>query len=632
MKLTAGLELWLGPVRGPLTLSPKRWSLGRDDRTVLLGAGFTKATSSAAPLFSEYTERLKASLLPLIGDHPDLRKNVAKNPKDNDPSTLAELLHDFAGRRAVAELFLAEPASADLALSPGGYSAWSSPLPPRAEGTYRTLEGWEYEIEHYHSLHLSPLHPSSPPILLGRLIAEGRLRRILSTNWDSYVELGARLVGLHVYSAPRGRDPHIPASDRGLQVYESGREVALHPRTSDDALLLKLHGGIGHVSQLLRDLARGVLTAEQVEEQLRSAFLVSVTDLTHWRDHAQWVQDAVADALRGHASLLLGVSGADPVSFRAVRARIIEWEQAARGHANETSSTLSGPRMGIRSLEPLPLVAVNRSMSNRLACMMAVAQPRGLPSIQVVAGDAKRALRGAYAWTLVQGLDRALSAEDDPVCTDIAIELAERLGAELDAPDERPSPLLDLLCDALGPNARWAAIADGRPPFAVHGIEPIRRWWYTPWFGSDGRGYERGLLQIAAFAALLSRDMAIKVDPWSGVVALSPTSTAWLHRENCISNHEQCDLVPVPWPWPPSRGVRGGLLARALRSDLHWQAGRSLHWLASPRLQILPVGDPREYLLRPDPRGSEIQLVSGSTPITTPFDWLNLFAHSQGAR
>jgi hypothetical protein len=648
MNLESALERWLGPLDDPPRLDTRGASSGADrrDRMILLGAGFSKATSSAAPLFGDYTERLRQALLPHLEGHPDLRQLVADRTKWFEPSELAELLHDFAGRRAVAEFFLSEPARAEFALAPGGYNAWASPLPPRAEGIYRTLDAWEREIERFHSHHLAALHPSGPPILLGRLLAEGRLRRVLTLNWDSLIELGARLVGLEVYDAPAGRPPRTPRG-HGLQVYESGRQVALHPRDADDAVLLKLHGGIGNVTQLLRDLARGELQDPQIEEQLRSAFLVSVTDLAHWRDHAQWVQDAVADALRGHNSLLLGVSGADPVVFRALRERIAEWERAARERTHERARALRGVYAPSQPLEPLPLVAINRDHSGRLACMLAVSQPRGGPAIQVAVSDGKLALRGAYAWTLIQGLGAALTATADPAHRRLLRELTGRLATELDG-DREHRPLLDLLCDALGPNARWAALVEGRPPFTEPpGLRAIHRWWYAPWFGREGRPHP-GLLQIAAFAALVTRDPALAVDhqhrpspcrtrsrrlavdPWSGVVQL-PQLPAVFGTEL----DGPCDLLPIPWPWPASPGemigLRGGRLARHLRRDLHWEAGRNLTWLASPRLRILPLGDYNEPALRPFGPNPEIPLPSGMTPVVAPVDWLNLLIRSENS-
>ena len=130
--------------------------------------------------------------------------------------------------------------------------------------------------------------------------------------------------------------------------------------------------------------------------------------------------------------------------------------------------------------------------------MLAVSQPHGLPAIQVAASDGKLALRGAYAWTLLQGLATALTATSDPSHRRLLDELTGRLAAELDSASER-RPLLNLLCDALGPNARWAALVEGRPPFTESpGLRAIHRWWYAPWFCRQDPRPHPGLLQIAA--------------------------------------------------------------------------------------------------------------------------------------
>jgi hypothetical protein len=306
MQLAEGLELWLGPLISPPRLDDHEPQKSPADRAIFLGAGFTKATSDSAPLFNEYSETLKAALGPLLAGLEPLPALVAGADKWS-VTELAEVLHNVAGRRAVAELFMSEPVGSAPALAPGGYRAWSSPVPTRSEGTYRTLAQWQTDVARTHPLHLSALHPDAPPVLLGRMLAEGFFRQVLSTNWDSYVELGAWLVGLEVRNARDG-EPRARGR-RGMQVFETGRDVTLYPRRMGDALLLKLHGGVDHVAHVLSKLAKGRLSVGEAEYHLRSAFLVSSTDLTHWRDSAQWVQDVVSDALRSHRVFMLGVSG-----------------------------------------------------------------------------------------------------------------------------------------------------------------------------------------------------------------------------------------------------------------------------------------------------------------------------------
>ncbi len=658
MQLAEGLELWLGPLLPPPRLREDVPQRSSADRAIFLGAGFTKATSVSAPLFSDYSETIKAALSPLLAGLERLPALVAGADRWS-VTELAEVLHNVAGRRAVAELFMSEPMGDVPALAPGGYRAWSSPVPARAEGTYRTLRQWQADVAQAHPLHLSALRPDAPPVLLGRMLAEGFFRQVLSTNWDSYVELGAWLVGLDVRNA---RDGEPPARDRrGLQAFETGRDVALYPRRLGDALLLKLHGGVEHVAHVLTKLAQGRLSIDEAEHHLRSAFLVSSTDLTHWRDAAQWVQDVVSDALRSHRVFMLGVSGADTVSFRAVRARVLEWERAALEWCREEQRET--PRDMPMEPDPLPLMAFTRDPTLRLGCMLSVSQPRGLPRVQVIGGDGRHAMRCAYAWAMLQKLLHALDPEQSSHRR-LSEELCTRLMHEAD--DSSSTPLLALLCDALGPNARWAAMAEGRPPFESLPLSTESRWWYAPWFGSaEGQEghrpcYPQALRQIAACAAFLSRSRpkmnpetdptgpgvaVISVDPWTGVVQLPDwLLPAWQLATTVPPDLlADSDLLLLPWPWRPEVGASSGGLHRSLKHSLHWHSGRCLDWLASPRLRLLPLGDPEDPLLRLPPpmrrnvgisepqarRNSSrrgLLLAAGWSELCPPIDWLRLLS------
>ncbi|MBU1247979.1 MAG: hypothetical protein KKB70_04715, partial [Proteobacteria bacterium] len=236
---------------------------------------------------------------------------------------------------------------------------------------------------------------------------------------------------------------------------------------------------------------------------------------------------------------------------------------------------------------------------------------------------------------------------DRPEQVELTIELEHRLIAEVNAPKES-TPLLDLLCDALGPNARWAALAEGRAPFDGVPTDPAARWWYAPWFSErpgEAPASTTALRQVAACAAWLSRRHAlsdeafdgeigrIRVDPWTGVVQV-PHWKEEEHENICTHSLSGRDLLLLPWPWPSQVGVLSSTLRWGMRNTLHWQPGRTLDWVASPCLCILPIGDPKEPALnlpgegRPEGPAErlrrEIPLASGWSPLLPPVDWLAL--------
>lgn len=574
--LADALSAWFGGLDGNGDGMPHA---GLEERVLFLGAGFTKAANPEAPLFSDYVEPIARELRQGAGLPPWLVSAI--DPGTNaDPSDLVELLDETQGRRAVVETLIAEPAAGSFALEPACFRPHRRRLPPRAESTYRTLNQWQEAIRSVQPTHLAPLHPTGPPDMVGRLVAEGWISRVLTTNWDAYIELGCWLVGLPVDSAG---DHDAPVPGPGVQVYDAPRRVALQPRRTDRVPLLKLHGGVGHVYEILRLAGEGLLTAAETDARLAEAFLVATSDLTHWHDAAQWVQDAVADALRASRVLFLGVSGADPVTYRAVRERIGEWER----RRVEWERDCRNDALELRNAEPglAPFIAVDYSPRERLAAMMAERVPRGQPRFRALKGDAAHVLRLAYAW----GLLRLLVGQADrtQACMHrLGTDLSARLRQEADADRDAPKPLIDLLCCAMGPGARWAAIAEHIPPFESRPIAPEARWWYAPW--SRTAPDARNLAQILACVAVLSAPAKryagtdlFGVDPWSGVVQVSDK-----HPNEHVRDR---DLLLLPWPWPVERGLRSADLALAIRNQVAWGFGRSNACLGSPRKWVVPV-------------------------------------------
>lgn len=355
----------------------------------------------------------------------------------------------------------------------------------------------------------------------------------------------------------------------------------MHPRHEAHAHLLKLHGGVDGVARTLRAAADGRLSVADTDTALKRSFLVATSDLTHWRDSSQWVQDATSDALRSRCTVFIGVSGADPVTFRATRARIAEWErfgtdppQHSRAHG--TSPTPQGPA----------LAAIDRCPEPRLYGMTAVRRRAGV-DYPVVKKDAGRALRGTYAWWIVSHLLDALD-EQESVERRIHDCLSMRLCRELSR-DAPPTPLIDVLCDSLGPGARWAAVAESRPPLHERAHRPESRWRYASWF-APLPGYptasRNNLKEIAACAVALSGcDIDGITDPWSGVVHLPDDYPG----SQLLAG---TDILPLPWPWRAERGLESEALQAAIGDRFLWDSGRGRTHLASPRLLVIPVGTP----------------------------------------
>jgi hypothetical protein len=355
-----------------------------------------------------------------------------------------------------------------------------------------------------------------------------------------------------------------------------------------------------------------MLTAEETDARLAEAFLVAASDLTHWHDAAEWVQDAVADALRASRVLFLGVSGADPVTFWAVRERIGEWERRLAEWERDRRDDALGS--GAAEPGPAPFVAVDHSPKARLAAMMAERVPRGQPRFRALAGDAAHVLRATYAWGLLRLLiERA--ARNRARLRELGGRLGARLRLEADVGGNSPKPLTDLLCGALGPGARWAAIAERMPPFESRPITPEARWWYAAW---DRAALDpENLAQILACAAVLSAAAAqrdsgdlFQVDPWTGVVQVSEG-----HPNEHVRDR---DLLLLPWPWPVRRGLHSADLGLALRTQVAWGVGRSNTCLGSPRRWAVPIAaHPVPERLRVE----GVELPTGWAEVET-IDWI----------
>lgn len=527
-----------------------------------------------APLFWDAAEAVRTFIHrergKAIPDHlVKVYKDTVKGDEITDIIELSDLL--LRDRGDLVPALLAEPAIEGMRLHPPSPGPVLPSCPVRGERAYRLLRGWRTLLTTSCPTHLQALAPGGPPLIVGRMVLEGVVDELLSTNWDALIELGCMLVGVRVRDvSDRSREDLEPAWLRDLParltVFEAGEEATRHPRMRGEVSLRKLHGGIRGIEAALR--------APEPDRVLRRNFLVTSSELVRWDTTARWVEDAVGDTLRTHAVMLIGVSGGDPVVYHAFRRRISEWEGT------------------VGNTEPLPLVALNRTATLRLRNLVSHrAGPEGGASLQqpVVEGDARSGLRGTFARWFGEHLAHALPK-------DMNRALLDALDQDLSSPE---GPLVQLLVDSIHPNARWAAIADGRAPFAgPTPSAPFRRWWLAPWGLEQRQADPEHLRDIAAFCLALRRgwgegDM---VDPWSGVVHLSASHPvvrrlAELHKVAPGS----ITLLPLPWPWPVRTGVLSPRLSAALRLEMDWAAGgplpalaRAPLWLATLPHQEMP--------------------------------------------
>ena len=158
-------------------------------RALFLGAGFTKSCWAGAPSFEDLGTLLRERLVEVEGPGEGALERA-------EPSDLVEMLDHRSGRAEVARAVLAEP-SGKLRLYPPLDPVWRPPS-PRAPSAFRSLRQWKAALEATSPIHLDPLRPDGAALMVGRLVAEGAVDEILTTNWDAYVELGCLLAGVRV--------------------------------------------------------------------------------------------------------------------------------------------------------------------------------------------------------------------------------------------------------------------------------------------------------------------------------------------------------------------------------------------------------------------------------------------------
>ncbi len=600
MRIDLLLEQWLGPLVVTRPASPP------SERALFVGAGYAKSVYGAAPTFRELVpeavRRLRAAGMWQSG----------AGREELDPGEVFEALTARLGRLRTARAILSEPHISPhgmaLAEHPLHQDEW--PLPLDSESVWRTLGEWRRAAS-YNYRHLSPLNPRRGVALLGRLVAERAINRVLSLSWDAYLELGCLLVGLPVVDEhdTDGESAWNGCARPRIRVYERASDATLNCRGQGDVDLFKLHGGVRTLHHLLDDVQHRRLTPENAELELRQSFMVSSSDLVSWREQIPWVRELVMDTMASHATLFLGVSFSDPAVFQAVREQIKRWEDAARqirsGVAGRQPRTFNRRADGARRPH---LAAITRSTGLRVRNAMRVSLPpevgyREIPRYPnqraqeyCGAADAVDALRCAYAWHLGQILLRALLPDRNRTAELLEARLRDavqrRSRSRTDGSSHGPTAAaagadpVELLCDALGPSARWAALAERRPPFSPFQWardEGLGAFLYAPW--NVGLEACHG---VAENLRLIARVLAALTAPSSQWQAAVSRVGEWVEIHRTDSR-----MAPVrriwfwPWPWPVRFGLHSPYLTQALRSAL--PANTAGHGTPLPQVELCPL-------------------------------------------
>ena len=563
--LSEALSRWLGRLEDDHAVD--------DHRALFSGAGFTKATWSGAPLFSDLEANFRAAL----ADTP-IGQTVNEKDASIDSSDLVEAVDHYRGRRHLARCLLAEPVGVSRLRLTNPAAPFDRPPPSRMAVTFRTIEDWIEGLRRHGEASLSFLTPSSPPLLVARFVKDRVVRDILSTNWDSFLELGCHLGGVRIVEGEQRTCPADRDRRPSLEVFESAKDISARPRSRDHAKLYKLHGGVRTMTRLMT-ATNG--TDEQSEEELRNAFLASSSDLLDWSDRSQWVADIVGVTLRSSRVMTIGVGGADVVVYRAFRKHMTE-----SGSAQRLPTT----------------VAVDRSPSVRLTNMMHSSSRE--PSA-VATSDGAAALRHAYAWWFLGRLQHGLTKRGPSPDRTRAARLNARIVEEVDNPTSSKGGiapnLTDVIVDAIGPALEWIQAA--RHPESIvrsNFRTPTSIWDYCSW---PTRWNAEFCRQVVAMCDVLTTRSAtpserLEVDPWTGIIHLPRRHLV----ADIFTPGRALGLLPIPDPWHGEKDadpVSSARLAATLTRFFRTPPSRHGIALARAPLRIVRLGGMPTTKIRP---------------------------------
>lgn len=510
---------------GTTGIDPHHWWSRRDEwhRFVpFIGSGVSKAVAgeiygTLAPIARRFKEELRKALglendRDLPTDYPKLIEAWLQYVAKGDYRLLVDrYLGDMAGH----------PHSEV-------HARWTRAYPLAREIPYLPLKDYVRLFLSSAPLSYDGARPDGANLVLARMLREGYVRTIITTNFDALLELGAFLVGMSISD---GEDlEHHPSRRHRLHDNLSGGThetlMVLEPVTSTSAIrwtgartgyLLKIHGGIRHVDHVLcrpLSLSPALTPAPPLTPEL----MIMIHSRMMGYHENSWQGTLLNEAYQNARLLLIGSSASDVVTFRLVRYA----QEQVKSHGK--SGFFAAPRTAEDFLRQPPVAAWSYHQPEMtLDALLAGPWPDSLSTAEPLpvahVKQTELGIKALFALTAARSLARVL---DKSGCLDernhllhatldLLSELNQVAGNEPTAPIPDDSPLaritvwLNLFCVAL---PRWGTLskAQERSLFLqLEGrIQPLGQWYTLPFLNDDeGRIHYRGPEQSARFNRLL---------------------------------------------------------------------------------------------------------------------------------
>lgn len=157
-----------------------------------------------------------------------------------------------------------------------------------------------------------------PHLIIARLAKEGLIDELITTNYDTLLELALWSVGMERLKEPPQLDNDIPWAENFVVIYAKNRYIQNLPYRS----IFRLHKIHGCVDALINHFSgRCKCSPKECTENLMSKdqnFVITHKDLLDWRAD-QWAQSMLEDRARNHFMVFAGFSGSDNVVHNSFR-------------------------------------------------------------------------------------------------------------------------------------------------------------------------------------------------------------------------------------------------------------------------------------------------------------------------
>lgn len=544
------LEEWMGglcPTADWSDPRPAEHSLPRD-LVPFLGAGFSKSVLPPYPLFLELLPMVKHALRQL-GD--PLMGGGGGGADKESLTDLMERIQVFGSRRRMVEAVLSWPTDPEGTPSPQPICELArDPAWRRRWHPWKTLAEYTSWIDEVSPYDLDIIHPVSPPVIVARLLRERVFSRVVTTNWDALVEVGALLTGMYVLDPTENKPPRVPLGERDmLRVIESADDYV---RAILGPNLPQLHKVNGGVSSILRLLSSPVIASGDVEKELFRRFQVTSSDLHEW-ERNRWARDLLNNALRCSSVLLVGVSADDAVTYHLLETLRQEWMQS-RGPAEDAISRAESLDRGEsppgRSAEGRPRVFALAYSKRSVRLENVLGHPSRVGAIAIARScDAWTTWQMIYARALIQRLLMTVGPRPAPdnwqspllesmMSTIVRVFEGQVGEAQSDARQDPLYPWLEVLSAAV---PRWMTIsrmAERIPALVAEGhVSLCQPTFYLPFLDTayyaslQERLRTRSLLLLGTLIAAMweaHESVRVSVDSWTGITTVIPTVDA--HR------------------------------------------------------------------------------------------------------